>query len=233
MKTHVLAFILVLATAGATAQTFYIDWKKPNPVTGKPSTSALKRDGTVHNSNGKPKELYFRYDLSGINEKHTAQLCMTLCWFLFPGEDDPYLRPGQVLTSTGTLPIYIDLATNASEGSSTLKVKLFDKTDTTDALDFEAQFVVSENTSIRDAQELGFVVGPVPSTDVLAVRGEELARATMIGLYDTNGELVRSFGNANASATTLPLTGLAAGSYRLVMTLENGTMVGSPVVIAR
>ena len=233
MKTHVLAFILVLAAAGASAQTYYIDWKKPNPIVGKPSTSSLKREGTVHNSNGKPKELYFRYDLSGINEKHTAQLCMTLCWFLFPGEDDPYLRPGQNLTENGTLPIYIDLTTNKTEATSTLKVTLFDKTDTTDALSFEAQFVVSENTSIRDAAELGFRVGPVPSSDVLYVHGEELARATTIGLFDINGELVRSFGNATASATTLPLTGLAAGSYRLVLTLQNGTVVGAPVSVVR
>lgn len=233
MKTHVLAFILVLATVGSSAQTFYIDWTKPNPVFGKPSIASHKRDGTIRNSNGKAKELYFRYDLSGINEKHTAQLCMTLCWFLFPGEDDPYLRPGQILTETGTLPIYIDLSTNSSEGNSTLKVTLFDKTDTTDALNFDVQFVISENTSIRDARELGFAIGPVPSNDVLSIRGEELSRATAIGLYDANGELVRSFGNTNTSATTLPLSGLSAGTYRLIMTLHNGSVVAAPVSIVR
>lgn len=233
MKTHVLAFILVLACVGASGQTFFIDWTKPNPITGKPSVASHKREGTVRNSNGKAKELYFRYDLSGINEKHTAQLCMTLCWFLFPGEDDPYLRPGQNLTENGTLPIYIDLTTNNSEGNSTLKVTLFDKTDTTDALNFDVQFVISENTSIQDANQWGLTVGPVPSTDALTVRGEELARATTIGLYDTNGQLVRSFGNANTSLTTLPLSGLAGGSYRLVLTLQNGTVVGAPVTIAR
>ncbi|MFN4984516.1 MAG: hypothetical protein ACK5BQ_08560 [Ignavibacteria bacterium] len=233
MKTHVLAFILVLACVGASGQTFFIDWTKPNPITGKPSVASHKREGTVRNSNGKAKELYFRYDLSGINEKHTAQLCMTLCWFLFPGEDDPYLRPGQNLTENGTLPIYIDLTTNNSEGNSTLKVTLFDKTDTTDALNFDVQFVISENTSIRDAEQWGLSVGPVPSTDALTVRGEELTRATTIGLYDTNGELVRSFGNANTSLATLPLSGLAGGSYRLVLTLQNGTVVGAPVSIVR
>lgn len=233
MKTHVLAFILVLACVGASGQTFFIDWTKPNPITGKPSVASHKREGTVRNSNGKAKELYFRYDLSGINEKHTAQLCMTLCWFLFPGEDDPYLRPGQNLTENGTLPIYIDLTTNNSEGNSTLKVTLFDKTDTTDALNFDVQFVISENTSIQDADQWGLTVGPVPSTDALTVRGEELVRATTIGLYDTNGQLVRSFGNANTSLATLPLSGLAGGSYRLVLTLQNGTVVGAPVSIVR
>ena len=233
MKTHVLAFILVLASMSATAQTFFIDWTKPNPVAGKPSVASHKREGTIRNSNGKAKELYFRYDLSGINEKHTAQLCMTLCWFLFPGEDDPYLRPGQNLTATGTLPIYIDLTTNNAEGNSTLKVTLFDKTDTTDALNFEAQFVISENTSIREASAFGLSVGPIPAADALNLRGDELSRATMIGLYDANGELVRSFGNAITSAATLPITGLAAGSYRLILTLQNGTVVGSPVSIVR
>lgn len=233
MKTHVLAFILVLATAGASSQTYYIDWKKPNPIVGKPSTSSLKREGTVHNSNGKPKELYFRYDLSGINEQHTAQLCMTLCWFLFPGEDDPYLRPGQILTENGTLPIYIDLTTNKTEATSTLKVTLFDKTDTTDALTFEAQFVVSESASIRDAEDLGFVISPLPATDVVSVRGNELSSATMIALYDASGNLVRSFAQPGTSTTTLPLTGLASGAYRLVLTLQNGTAVGAPVTIAR
>ncbi|MBM4179443.1 MAG: hypothetical protein FJ211_08945 [Ignavibacteria bacterium] len=233
MKTHVLAFILVLAATAASAQTYYIDWKKPNPVVGKPSVASHKRDGTIRNSNGKPKELYFRYDLTGINEKHTAQLCMTLCWFLFPGEDDPYLRPGQNLTENGTLPIYIDLTTNNAEGNSTLKVTLFDKTDTTDALNFDVQFVISENTSIRDAKDVGLAVGPVPSTDALSIRGDELVHATMIGLYDANGELVRSFGSPQSLATSLPLTGLAAGSYRLVLTLQNGTVVGAPVTVVR
>jgi hypothetical protein len=233
MKTHVLAFILVIASIGASAQTYYIDWKKPNPVVGKPSASSLKRDGTVHNSNGKPKELYFRYDLSGINEKHTAQLCMTLCWFLFPGEDDPYLRPGQILTETGTLPIYIDLSTNKTEANSTLKVTLFDKTDTTDALTFEAQFVVSESASIRDAEDLGVTVGPLPASDVVVVRGDELANATMVALYDASGNLVRSYAQPGSSSATLSLAGLASGTYRLVITLENGTMIGSPVSVVR
>jgi hypothetical protein len=233
MKSHVLALFLVMASVGASAQTYYIDWTKPNPINGSPSIASHKRDGTVKNSNGKAKELYFRYDLSGINEKHQAQLCMTLCWFLFPGEDDPYLRPGQILTETGTLPIYIDLTTNNAEGNSNLKVTLFDKTDTTDALNFEAQFVISNNTSITDAEQLGFRIGPMPTSDVLSVQGANLTNTTSIGLYDTNGNLVRSIGNPQSQATTLPLAGLAAGQYRLVMSLQNGTMVGSPVTVIR
>lgn len=233
MKTHVLALILALAATAASAQTYYIDWKKPNPVVGLPSVSALKKDGTVHNSNGKPKELYFRYDLSGINEKHTAQLCMTLCWFLFPGEDDPYLRPGQVLTETGTLPIYIDLATNASEGNSTLKVTLFDKTDTTDALAFEAQFVVSKNTSVVEFADAGITMGPVPATDALTLRGNSLSTATSVGLYDSAGNLVRSYGIPQGNSTSLPLTGLANGTYKIMLHMTDGSYTGSSVVIVR
>jgi hypothetical protein len=73
----------------------------------------------------------------------------------------------------------------------------------------------------------------MPTSDVLSVQGANLTNTTSIGLYDTNGNLVRSFGNPQSQATTLPLAGLATGQYRLVMSLQNGTMVGSPVTVIR
>lgn len=233
MKSHVVALLFVGLVTAASGQTFFIDWTKPNPVTGAPTIASLKREGLVKNSNAVTKELYFRYNLDELNPAHRAQLCMSLCWLLFPGEDNPYDREGQVLTPTSALPIYIDLTTNATEGNSTIKVTLFDKTDTTDKLDFDVQFVVSANTSVGDMAETGISMGPNPASNVLSLSGQALANVTSVGLYDLQGNIVRSYGTPAQTNVQYTLDGLSNGTYRLVLTMRDGSMRGSAVAVTR
>ncbi len=231
MKTHVVALMLVLASAGAAAQSFYIDWSKPNPVTGPPSIASLKRDGEVKNSTAATKELYFRYNLDKLDAEHRAQLCMSLCWLLFPGEDNPYDREGQILTPGGVLPIYVDLTTNGKEGESTISVTLFDKKDTTDKLDFDIRFVVSNQSSVRDVKEAGISMYPNPANDYVVIEGSPLANITSVGLYDAQGNLVRSFPVPTSDKATFTTEGLNAGYYRMMLRLRNQELVGGALII--
>ncbi len=233
MKSQVLGLAVLLAGAlSAGAQSFVIDWAKADSVKGTPATT-VKRDGTVRNLDDKQKELYFSYNLDGLTFDHTAQLCMNLCWALLPGPDDPFIREGQVLTANGTLPIYVDLTPHGTEGTSVVAVRMFDGNNQSDRLDFTVTFVISEASSVADAEDLGISVGPLPATDALVVRGEAVGTMASVGLYDLNGNVVRSFGTVPGAVNSLPLAGLAAGSYRLVFIAKDGSMSASPVVITR
>jgi len=235
MKTQVLALILGIAfSVTAQSQTFTIDWAKPNPIKGTPDGGTVKRDGTVRNLNETPKELYFSYDLTDMSIDHTAQLCMNLCWALFPGPgDDPFEREGQILTANGTLPIYVDLSPRGAEGASTVRVVLFDKTVQAERLSFDVVFQISLSSSVVDAQTVGVTVSPLPAVDQLTLRGDAITSVSTLGLYDASGSLVRSFATPSSSIATLPTSGLANGTYRLVMRTASGDVVGAPVVITR
>lgn len=235
MKTHVLALILGVALAcSAQAQTFTIDWVKPNPTKGTPDGGTIKRDGTIRNLNEVPKELYFSYDLTDVSIDHTAQLCIKLCWALFPGPgDDPFEREGQILAPNGTLPIYVDLSPRGAEGTSTVRVVLFDKTTESERLSFDVIFEISPSSSVVDAAAVGVTMGPLPAADVLTLRGDVITSVASLGLYDASGSLVRSFATPSSTVTSLPTSGLANGTYRLVMRTAAGELVGSPVVISR
>lgn len=233
MKTHVVALLLACLATAASGQSFYIDWTKPNPVTGPPTIASLKREGLVKNSNTVTKELYFRYNLDEVNSYHRAQLCMSLCWLLFPGEDNPFDREGQILYGGAALPIYVDLTTNSYAGKSTVKVTLFDKTDTTDKLDFDVQFVVDKNTSVGRIEDVGVTIGPNPTAEVLSLTGEALSSVTSVSLYDMLGNIIRSYGVPMGSNVRYTLDGLASGTYRLVLTMHDGSLRGSAVTVAR
>lgn len=235
MKTHVLTLIaglLISVTVGA--QTFVIDWAVSDTIHGTPDGGVLKRDGTIRNLNGMAKELYFSYDLRDVSFEHSAQLCMNMCWALYPGPgDDPYERLGQILNPTGTIPIYVDITPNNVSATSTIKVSLFDKTDVNDKISFSSTFVFSPTASLREASEMGVSVGPLPASDNVTVRGTALATSESIGLYNAAGNLVRSFGCSGLPLSTLPLSGLSSGTYRLIVTLAGGEMVAAPIVITR
>lgn len=235
MKTHVLALIAGLfLSVSAGAQTYVIDWLQGETINGTPEGGTVKREGTVRNLNETAKELYFSYDLTDMSLDHTAQLCMNLCWSLYPGPgDDPYIREGQVLSVGGTLPIYVDLTPRGAEGTSIVRVSMFDKTNTNDKLNFAITFKIAPSTSVRDASEIGLSVGPLPASESITVRGDVLPTINTIGLYDASGNIVRSYGVYSSTAATLPLSGLASGTYRLIMTSADGSMSASPVVISR
>lgn len=231
MKTHVVALMLVLASVGAGAQSFYIDWSKPNPVKGLPIDATLKRDGKVKNKTATTKELYFRYNLDKVDPEHRAQLCMSLCWLLFPGEDNPFDREGQVLSAGSELPIYVDLTINGKEATSIISVTLFDKTDTTDKLDFDVQFVVSNQTSVRDLTESGFRMYPNPAKGHVVVDGAALNSVISVGLYDNQGNLIRSFPAPTSEKATYTTEDLAAGAYRLMLRTRTQELFGGSLIV--
>jgi hypothetical protein len=233
MKTHVVALLLACLATAASAQTFYIDWNQPNPITGPPTKTTMKRDGYVRNSTVSTKELYFRFNLDEVNTYHTAQLCMSLCWLLYRGEDYPFEREGQILTAGASLPIYVDLTPNGTEATSTIRVTLFDKTDTTDKLDFEVKFVVDKNTSVSRIEDVGVTIGPNPTAEVLSLTGEALSSVTSVSLYDMQGNIIRSYGVPMGSNVRYTLDGLASGTYRLVLAMRDGSLRGSAVTVAR
>ncbi len=234
MKTHVLALILGVVFACSTqAQTFTIEWTKPNPIKGTPEGGTVKRDGTIRNLSETPKELYFSYDLKGLSFGHSAQLCMTLCWQLYTGPDDPLEREGQVLTPYGTLPIYVDLTPYLNEGTSTVRVVLFDKNIQTERISFDVVFEIAPSSTVIDAQTIGVSVSPLPAADYVTLRGDAITTYTSLGLYDASGALLRSYAQPSSTAATLPITGLPNGTYRLVMRTASGELVGAPIVISR
>ncbi len=233
MKTHLLTLLVAVATVvPALGQSFVIDWAKPNPIHGTPTGGTVKRDGTIRNLTETQRELYFTYDLSGLSLDHTAQLCMNLCWSLMPGPDDPFIREGQILPPNGTLAIYVDLTPRNSEGTSVIAVSLFDGNNMTDKIDFVVEFEISPTASVADAASRGVTVGPLPTSQSLSVRGNVLTSVRSMGLYDVSGTLVRSFGTGTGTSTTLPLAGVAAGTYRLVFVDAAGSLFASPVVVA-
>lgn len=234
MKTHVLALMLGLALACSTqAQTFTIEWTKPNPIKGTPEGGTIKREGTIRNLSEVPKELYFSYDLKGLSFNHTAQLCILLCWQLYTGPDDPLEREGQVLAPNGTLPIYVDLTPNLTEGTSTVRVVLFDKTNQTERINFDVLFEISLSSTVVDAQTVGVSVSPLPAADHVILRGDAITTYTSLGLYDASGSLLRSYATPSSATATLPTSGLPSGTYRLVMRTATGELVGAPIVISR
>lgn len=232
MKSHVVALLLACLAVTASGQTFFIDWKQPNPVVGSVTSPTLKREGLVKNSNTTKKELYFRYNLDNVHPDHRAQLCMSLCWSLLPGTDYPFDREPQILTADTSLPIYVDLTTRGVEGESTINVTLFDGANQSDKLTFDVQFSVLV-ASVRDLAEVGIRVGPNPTSDVLFISGDALSTTRSVGLYDLQGNVVRSFGTPTQTSAQFTLEGLAAGTYRLIMTMADGSMHGTSVVVSR
>lgn len=232
MKIHVLALVLgVILTATSGAQTFMIDWVQPATVVGPADSSQIRREGTIRNLNGKAKGLLFSYDLQRLLLDHQAQLCITLCWALHREPDDPTERFEQELTSEGTLPIYVAISPYSMAGTSQISVTLFDAKDTTDKLSFTNTYVVDPTATVGDAKDVGIWVGPLPATESVIVRGDAVQTLLSMGLYDNNGNLIRSYSTSGASVATLPVSGLASGTYRLIMTMGNGTTVAAPVVI--
>jgi hypothetical protein len=99
--------------------------------------------------------------------------------------------------------------------------------------DVSATETVAAESSVVDAAAVGVTMGPLPAADVLTLRGDVITSVASLGLYDASGSLVRSFATPSSTVTSLPTSGLANGTYRLVMRTAAGELVGSPVVISR
>ena len=234
MKYHVLVLIAAVALIqfSGSAQSYRIDWHKADTVhTTAPGN--VKRVGTLVNLTPTQKKLLFRYDLANVREGHNMALCFDLCFYFFPGEDDPWAREEQMLPGNGSREIYVMVTSNAgTDGYSTVWIKLFDSQDTTKELAFTTTFAVGEVSSVPEASELGITVGPNPSSDVVTINTGE-NEVNGLNLYSSDGSLIRTYGVDQGNALSIGVADLPVGAYHLVITLSNGTHVRSGVSVIR
>jgi len=235
MKSRLLLLAILIfgMAASASAQTYHINWDDKDSVSGA-NTQQFKRNGTIINDNGTPKNLLFRYDLSQVTQGHMPAMCFgDFCFFLFPGEDNPTDREAQFLPGSGTLKIYTLMNANSTDGISTFSITLFDATVTSDSLRFTGTFFVGDVNSVPEFSTLGLTAGPLPATDHITVGGEQIRTIVGANLYTADGALVRTYGISAAGQQTFTVDGLANGTYHLLLTTTSGSMVRTPVVIAR
>ena len=236
MKSRLLLFLLVLTVSAmaASAQTFHIEWNEADTIRGPIEKGILKRTGDIVNDNGTQKNLLFTFDMNNMNLDHLASICFSAnCFFLFPGPDDPSLRPEQVLPGDGTLEIYADMDPSGVEGASTVVYSIWDKDNPeTEKIEFSCTYIFGPVASVEDARERGFSVGPVPSTDQVTVRGDGTMLMKGANLYSADGNLLRTYG-ASGSAQTFNLSGLSSGTYHLMLTMTDGSVLRAPISVLR
>ncbi len=237
MKHHVLLTVLVLfiATQSLISQaTFTIDWADPEVVIGLPSSTSLKRNGTMRNLNEQPKAILFRYNLDNLQPSDDAAFCFgDLCYFHFPGEDDPYERPAQALLGNGTLPVYSLINHQAgAEGTSSVWYQMFDQNNPSDSITFTITYVFSVN-SVPEASSLGLTLYPLPATDMITIAGDAAAHVRGANVYSSAGTLLRTYGITNGVLHNFAVSDLPSGSYHMVLTLDDGTIAQAPFTLVR
>lgn len=232
---HLVLLMFFCLVAGVTAYgqaTYTIDWQYPDTLHASQSESYLKRVGVLRNLNSTAKQILFRYNIEQVAPGHTVAFCFgDLCYFQFPGADDPYERDPQDLAPNGTLPVY-SLCNNTNvEASSTVWYEMFDKTDTTDALPFTITYIFGNPASVTDARELGISLYPVPATNQVRVSGT--GDVMGVNLYNSTGILVRTYVASFDAELTLDVSDMPNGAYHLVLSLRGGRTVQAPFTISR
>ena len=236
MKSRLLLFLLLLTVSAmaASAQTFHIEWNEPDTLSGPVEKGILKRTGDIVNDNSTQKNFLFTFDMSEMSLDHFASICFSAnCFFLFPGPDDPTMRPEQVLAGDGTLEIYADMDPSGVEATSTVMYTIWDKDNPdTEKIEFSCTYIFGPVASVVEAREFGFTVGPVPSTDQVTVRGDGTYMMKGADLYSADGTLLRTYG-ASGATQTFNLSGLSTGAYHLMLHLVDGSIVRAPISVLR
>lgn len=239
MKSRLLLSLLSLAvlslcSVGVAAQSFHIDWNESDTIRGPIEKGILKRTGDIVNDNGTPKNLLFTFNMNGMNLDHYASICFSAnCFFLFPGPDDPTARPEQVLAGDGTVEIYADMDPAGIEGTSTVIYTIWDRDNPeSERIEFSCTYIFGPVASVEDARERGFVVGPVPSTDQVTVRGDGTMLMKGADLYSADGTLLRTYG-ASGSTQSFNLSGLSSGTYHLMLTMVDGSVLRASISVVR
>ena len=233
MKSRALLSVVILFLAGiaASAQSFRIDWNTGFDVVGLPFDDDITLKGTMVNENNVQKEFLFTYNIDGLYEGHSAALCFgDQCFFLFEGEDDPTLRQKQILTPNGTLALYAYLYPFGVTGTSSVSYRIYDPTQSGEEVSFTVNYYAG-TTDVPEAAELGFSIGPNPTSDVVTVQPAEGMILKGANLYSADGSLVRTFGVFEQGLNTFSMSGLASGTYHLLLNLADGSMVRSTIVV--
>ena len=237
MKSRLLLSLLILVSASvfSSAQTFHIEWNEPDTVRGTVENGILKRTGDIVNDNDVEKRLLFRYNMDNMNLDHLASICFSAnCFFLFPGPDDPTLRPEQVLAPTGTIEIYADMDPSGIEGPSSVEYTVYDAGNPdTERLTFTCTYIFGDPVSVAEASDHGFSVGPNPASDVVTIRSSEAEVLQGADLYAADGTLLRTYGVTSGAQQLLNVSSLPSGSYHLILRTQSGALLRSPLTIVR
>ena len=229
----VLALFTIIQLKVSAQATFYIEWTDPATITVPSGTTTIKRNGVIHNNSNTLKQLLFRGDISKIVDGHNAAFCFgDLCYFQYP-DDDPYERDPQQLYPGGSLPVYSLLNNYGTDGTSIALYELFDKNNPNDKIEFTITYVIGKPASVREASEIGINVSPLPASDIVHITSSDNSLIRSIDVYTTGGVRVRTYGVSGTAVTTIPISTLAAGNYRFVFTMTNGSMAQAPLSIVR
>jgi hypothetical protein len=72
---------------------------------------------------------------------------------------------------------------------------------------------------------------PTPAKGHVVVDGAALNSVTSVGLYDSQGNLVRSYPAPTSEQATFTTEGLSTGYYRMMLRLRNQEFVGGALII--
>lgn len=229
-----MAALLFCSAPSVFAQaTYTIDWHYSDTVRAKQGEITVKRTGTMRNLNDVEKQILFRYNIDNLLPNFSVGFCFgDLCYFQFPGDDDPYERDPQTLPASGTLPVYsLCNKLGTTEGTSTVWYEMFDKNDTTDKLPFYITYIYGTPSSVTDARDLGISVWPVPATTTVTVNGTSNVKGA--NLYNSTGELLKTFVLQSSPSLTVNIADVPAGTYHMVLNLVDGEVVQAPFVVTR
>lgn len=220
-------------TAFAQTATFTIDWNYPDTLHAPKGQITVKRTGTMRNLNAVAKQILFRYNIDKLLPDFSVGFCFgDLCYFQFPGDDNPYEREPQNLPASGTLPVYsLCNKLGSTVGTSTVWYEMFDKNDTTDKLPFYITYVYENPTSVTNAAQAGIGVWPNPATSVLTVGGAD--KVVGANLYSASGVLLKTYGVEQASSISFNIHELTSGAYHMVFNLSDGSVVQAPFAVVK
>lgn len=224
MKNQTLALAAALMLAfgvDASAQSLKLDSQDPQPVKATPGGGTATTHAQLRNVGSGTVPVNFRADLSRVVDGHNVSICFgDLCYFVFP-DDNPADRDGFDVLPDGTTDLKAQLSPGGIEGTSTITYTLFNNGNPGDSLQYTVTFVIGNATSVREIGEAsGVRVGPNPATGIVTIQGDIISTVIGVDIYDAQGSIVRSVMPSRTSTLTLPVNGLAAGSYQVILTTD-------------
>lgn len=235
MKKWTLLSVILACSMWATvasSQSFVLDWQDP-PKSVPSNSSVVTSYGEFRNVSGSMKSILFKADFTNCVAEHSMRICFgDLCYFVFPDalpeERDPFDMPGNSKESLKAQMVPFDAA-----GTSTIGYTIFDRNNPSDTMRYNVTFIVTPASSVKELTDLDITVGPTPATSTITVRGTDAASIYALNLYTADGRLRRTFPATPASAWTLDVSDVDAGTYHLMITMPNGDVFRAPVAIVR
>lgn len=248
MKTRVLALALcaIFGAMSAAAQAWRFEWIDQPQKTASKDILVVDHYARLTNVSSKDIVVKFYYYNSEKIDGHGCNICFgDLCYNLFDGPDDPDIRIPTTLVAGETSEIKTQLITctewdpetqkcPGKEGTSTVGFRIYDSENPADSVRFDITFVIGDISSVRDLSEsMTVAVGPNPASDVVTLSAQELANVVGVDIYSNTGTILRSVGHNGTAMITVPVDGLASGSYHVVLTFANGDIYRQAISVVR